>query len=96
MNIFSGENSFHGRGNSNILKCVNYIECVYSLIEKIILSSLDRPSTLVSGVHNTSIALSKTVKFLNIHSISYHLKVLEFGLWPCGLCRLISKFWYFW
>ena len=37
----------------------------------------------------------KIVKFLNIHSISYHLKGLKFGLWPCGLIRKTLKSWHF-
>ena len=37
----------------------------------------------------------KIVKFLNIHSIRYHLKVLKFGLWPCGLIQKTLKIWHF-
>ena len=49
---------------------------------------------LVSELCNMCLTLSKILKNLMIWSISYHINVIEFGLWSCGLCDTILKSWH--
>ena len=49
---------------------------------------------VVSELCNMCLTLSKILKNLMIWSISYHINVIEFGLWSCGLCHTILKSWH--
>ena len=49
---------------------------------------------LVSELCNMCLTWSKILKNLMIWSISYHINVIEFGLWSCGLCHTILKSWH--
>ena len=49
---------------------------------------------VVSELCNMCLTLSKILKNLMIWSISYHINVIEFGLWSCGLCDTILKSWH--